>query len=93
MAENISVRIYGKTYQLRTDDGIEPEKLAALVDKKMSELARGNSTKTTQDLAVLTALNLAGELEREKESGTTERESVRKRMEDLIFKLSQELEG
>ena len=93
MAENISVRIYGKTYQLKTDDEVEPEKLAELVDKKMSELAEGKSTKTTQDLAVLTALNLAGELEREKKSGTIARESVRKRMEDLIFKLSQELQS
>ena len=95
MAENISVRIYGRIYQLKSGEsggGVNPEELASMVDGKMSELAKAKSTQSTQDLAILTALNLAGELEQEKEATKAQEEAIRRKMEDLILSLSQELE-
>ena len=92
MADNISVRIYGRIYQLKSGGGVNPEELALMVDGKMSELAKAKSTQSTQDLAILTALNLAGELEQEKEATKAQEQAISRKMEDLILSLSQELE-
>ena len=93
MPENKSVMIYGKTYQVKSESEVDPEGLASFVDSKMSELAKVNVTQSTQDLAVLTALNLAGELEQEKEAAKVERGAIQRKMEALVRMLSEELKS
>jgi cell division protein ZapA len=56
----VTVEIYGEYYGLKGD--VEPEqieKVAALVDERMKQIARGNSRLSTAKIAVLAALNLA----------------------------------
>ena len=54
------VTIYGHTYHLRgNEDGAYLVELAALVDRKMREVASATGTADTLKVAILSALNLA----------------------------------
>ena len=63
MSEKSEITVYGKIYKIKTDlDSVNPQDLADYVNDKMHELSGGNSKPSTVDLAILTALNIAGEL-------------------------------
>jgi cell division protein ZapA len=69
MTEKTQITVYGKTYNIKTDlSKVNPQDLADYVDEKMHELSRGKTKPSTIDLAILTALNIAGELFEVKES-------------------------
>jgi cell division protein ZapA len=64
MSQDIRLEIYGQTYSIRTD--LNPDyirQLARTVDARMQALAGRSGTVDTRRLAVLTALNLADELQ------------------------------
>lgn len=64
MSQDIRVEIGGHVYSIRTD--LNPDyirQLARTVDAKMQALARQTETVDTRRLAILTALNLADELQ------------------------------
>ena len=63
MTDKSQITVYGKTYNIKTDlSGVNPQDLADYVDEKMHELSSGKMKPSTIDLAILTALNIAGEL-------------------------------
>ena len=63
MTDKTQITIYGKTYNIKADlSKVNPQDLADYVDEKMRELSSGNMKPSTIDLAILTALNIAGEL-------------------------------
>ena len=63
MSEKNQITVYGKIYKIKTDlTSVNPQDLADYVNDKMHELSGGNSKPSTVDLAILTALNIAGEL-------------------------------
>lgn len=73
MTEKNQITVYGKTYNIKADlSGVKPQDLADYVDKKMHELSSGKSKPSTVDLAILTALNIAGELFEIKEAAKQE---------------------
>ena len=70
---SVAVRIRGQEFRILTDK--DPEALARvaqLVDQTMARIERHTGAVDTQDVAMLTALNLARELLelREREGGT-----------------------
>jgi len=63
MTDKTQITVYGKTYNIKTDlSGVNPQDLADYVDEKMHALSSGKMKPSTIDLAILTALNIAGEL-------------------------------
>ena len=69
MTDKNQITVYGKTYNIKADlSGINPQDLADYVDEKMHALSSGKAKPSTIDLAILTALNIAGELFEIKES-------------------------
>ncbi len=59
----VTVKIFSEEYTLKTDLPHEDvEIIAAIVDKKMQELAASKRSVTTSKVAVWAALDLAGEL-------------------------------
>ncbi len=63
MSEKNQITVYGKTYKIKTDlDSVNPQDLADYVNDKMHELSSGKTKPSKIDLAILTALNIAGEL-------------------------------
>src|SRR5262245_26645496 len=69
----VQVEIFGQVYKLKAeDDPSYVESLAAYVDRKMREVARGTKNVDSMRLAVLAALNIADEhhrLQRTAKSG------------------------
>jgi cell division protein ZapA len=67
----VPVEIHGQRYPIRS--GLEPEyvaRLAAYVDEKMRAAAESTPTGDSLRLAILTALNIADELFRARESNS-----------------------
>jgi len=63
MADKNQITVYGKTYNIKADlSGVDPQDLADYVNEKMHALSSGKMKPSTIDLAILTALNIAGEL-------------------------------
>jgi cell division protein ZapA len=82
MTDKSQITIYGKTYNIKTDlSKVNPQDLANYVDEKMHELSSGKTKPSMIDLAILTALNIAGELLEVKETAkqeVTQKESSQK---------------
>lgn len=58
----VTVEIFGEAYTLKGDvEEEEVRRIAALVDQRMRQLARGNARLSAAKIAVLAALNLAEE--------------------------------
>ena len=78
MSEKNQITVYGKIYKIKTDlDSVNPQDLADYVNAKMHELSSGKTKPSTIDLAILTALNIAGELFEVK--GATKQEMTQKK--------------
>src|SRR5262249_28156018 len=64
--QSVNVRIYNQTYAIRASDGnVERTlQLAAMVDERMREIAKGALTSDSLKLAILAALHIADELDK-----------------------------
>jgi len=81
----IRVTIYGTEYPVRGESDVEYiREVAGYVDRKMNEVDRNTSAKSTLKVAILAALNIADELFREK----AEKESLVRQFEEEISKLT-----
>lgn len=66
--EHVTVRIYGESYPLRTEESAARlEELARHVDLRMREVAASGKVVVTSKIAVLAALHIADELFRLRE--------------------------
>ena len=61
MSSEQDVRIYGQVYRVRGDDPARIARVAAYVDKMMTDLLGGSGQGLSTKGAVLTALNIAEE--------------------------------
>jgi cell division protein ZapA len=87
---SVKVEIYGSEYRIRGD--ADPEyiqEIAHYVDSKMSEVTKETSLGSALKVAILAALNIAGELFRERDDRNRLLAQVQERTEEL----SQSLEG
>ena len=80
-AGSVRVNIFNQTYSLRSasGDGEHVERVARLVDERMRTIASGLAVHDVAKVAVLTALNLADELEGLKSFYETELREVLER--------------
>ncbi len=96
MTEKSQITVYGKTYKVKTDLSlVDPQDLADYVNDKMHELSSGATKPATIDLAILTALNIAGELFELKEvvkSESAQKKSGQKEVDQRTRQLVQMVE-
>ena len=93
MTGKTAISVHGKTYYLKSDaTDLDPQQLADFVDNKMCELSKTKTTHSTTDLAILTALNIAGELMGFQGKYQAETEVLQQKMKSLVETLSNELE-
>lgn len=79
MKRLVAVTIAGQRYSIRSDaEESYVQALAGVVDDKIKQVQRGAKTAPPQAVAVLAALQLADELERER----TRRSDLRKRVRE-----------
>ncbi len=94
MSTSVPVKIYGRTYNLRSDSfAVPPSEVAAYVDGKMSELSGSRGKTSTMDLAVLAGLNIAHELLDMKKEGESAKGEVEQRIESLSAVIEKKLEN
>lgn len=89
----MKIKVYGKTYTVKTDPDVDLEEVADYVDSKMKELSEGGGRISTADLAILTALNLAQELMTHKKAYTGANTAAGERMGRIADKLEKKLES
>ncbi len=91
-AEYTKVTILGEEYRVAGDaSGADIPVLAAFVDDKMGEVKRRSNSLDIKRIAVLTALNLADELFRERARRASGDAEVRERIEEIGFALEDTL--
>jgi cell division protein ZapA len=97
-SQDVTVRIYGQEYTLRSDADPEAlQSLAAQVDERMREAAAGTGPISAERLAVLVALNLADDLAQQRLAGEVSLSAAavlpgaRERLERLITSLADEV--
>lgn len=83
--ESVHVNICGNEYSIKADVDIETTKrIADFVNQKMMDLKKNISIRDDAKIAVLSALNIAGELEEYKEKCM----EAQKQLSDLQEKIS-----
>lgn len=91
--ESVRVNICGDEYSIKTDIDIKTtKKIAEFVNEKMMELKRNSPIRDSLKIAVLSALNIAGELHEYREKC----EEAQKKLSDLQHKatdLNQKIES
>ncbi len=82
---NTDVKIMGRTFAVRSelDDSFVVES-ANLVNEKMNGLLEKSSPASTEKVAILTALNLAGEMLKIKREDSSRRTKLRAHMDRLL---------
>jgi cell division protein ZapA (FtsZ GTPase activity inhibitor) len=85
MKVHISIR--GRTYTLRTDEDEDLQSIARYVDRKMGEIASRGQRMDDYTVAMLTALNIASELERFRKQMDTELASLDRELASALVLL------
>jgi cell division protein ZapA len=79
------IQILGKTYAVRSDaDASFATETAKFVNSRMRELADKGGTLSSEKVAVLTAMNLAGELLQLRKKEESIRESMKQKARKLL---------
>jgi len=84
----VEIKVFGQTYTVKTDaeeDYIQ--EVAKYVNEKMEEVLKKTKSVSTLNVAILTALNIADDLLREKEKRTTLLREVETKSRDLVEKI------
>jgi cell division protein ZapA len=87
------VTIFGSEYKIRGADPDYIQVVAAYVDGKMRELEQRLPAGTQTKLAILTSLNIADELFREREERTRRDNELKDRTKELGRILGESLRG
>lgn len=92
--EKIPVQIFGQVYEIvgNPSESLYYHSLAQYVEEKMKEIQDTTNIVSSQKIAVLSALNIADELFREREKKSYSVQSVDKKHEELIHILDKILE-
>jgi cell division protein ZapA len=91
MKQSVTVQIAGVKYALKTDEDERWVKaVAALVDERFREIQKKARTPDTQAVAVLTALQIAEELFRERRDTSELRKRIREKSQSLLDVLTRE---
>jgi cell division protein ZapA len=84
----VEIKVFGQTYTVKTDaeeDYIQ--EVAKYVNEKMEEVLKKTKSVSTVNVAILTALNIADDLLREKEKRTALLREVESKSKDLVEKI------
>jgi cell division protein ZapA len=81
----VRVNIYGEEYTVRSEGDVKYiQDIAEFVDRKMRDIADKAANKSPARVAILAALNIAGELFQERQSEEGGLSDVEKRANDII---------
>jgi cell division protein ZapA len=91
MKRSVTVQIAGVRYALKTDeDDRWVKSVASFVEEKIRDVQKRSRTPDTQAAAVLTALQIAEELFRERQDASELRRKIREKSQSLLDSLTRE---
>ena len=88
----VEIKVFGQTYTVKTDaeeDYIQ--EVAKYVNEKMEEILKKTKSVSTLNVAILTALNIADDLLREKEKRAALLREVGTKSKDLVEKIDMKM--
>jgi cell division protein ZapA len=90
----VEIKVFGQTYTVKTDaeEGYIQE-VAKYVNEKMDEVLKKTKSVSTLNVAILTALNIADDLLREREKRIAFLQEVDAKSKDLGEKIDIEMGG
>lgn len=88
----VEIKVFGQTYTVKTDAEEEYiQEVARYVNEKMEEVLKKTKSVSTLNVAILTALNIADDLLREKEKRTALLREVGAKSKDLVEKIDMKI--
>ena len=90
----VEIKIMGQTYTVKTDTEEEYiQEVARYVHEKMDEVLKKTKSVSTLNVAILTALNIADDLLKEREKRRGLLQEVEKKSKDLAEKIDIKIGG
>jgi cell division protein ZapA len=90
----VEIKVFGQTFSVKTDaDEDHIQTVAQYVNEKMDEVLRKTRSVSTLNVAILTALNIADDLLKEKEQRKALLREVEVKSKDLVDKINVRMAG
>jgi cell division protein ZapA len=84
----VEIKVFGQTYTVKTDaEEDHIQEVARYVNEKMDEVLKKTRSVSTINVAILTALNIADDLLKEKERRIALLREIEKKSKDLAEKI------
>jgi len=91
---SVEIKVFGQTYTVKTDaEEDHIQEVARHVNEKMDEVLKKTRSVSTLNVAILTALNIADDLLKEKEKRITLIREIENKSKDLAEKIDLNLGG
>ena len=90
----VEIKVFGQVYTVKTDTDEEHiQTVARYVNEKMDEVLKKTKSVSTLNVAILTALNIADDLLKEKEKRIALLREVEAKSKDLVEKINIKIGG
>lgn len=90
----VEIKVFGQTYTVKTDaEEDHIQEVARYVNEKINEVLKKTRSVSTLNVAILTALNIADDLLKEKGKRMALLREIEKKSEDLAEKIDLRLSG
>lgn len=90
----VEIKVFGQTFSVKTDaEEDHLQAVAQYVNEKMEEVLKKTKSVSTLNVAILTALNIADDLLKEKEQRKTLVKEVEVKSKNLVDKINMRMVG
>jgi cell division protein ZapA len=90
----VEIKVFGQTYTVKTDEEeVYIQRVAQYVNEKMEEVLKKTRSVSTMNVAILTALNIADDLLRERDKREALVKEVEVKSRNLVEKIEMKMSG
>jgi cell division protein ZapA len=90
----VEIKVFGHVYTVKTDTDEEHiQRVARYVNEKMDEVVKNTKSVSSLNVAILTALNIADDLIKEKTKRLALLQEVEQKSKDLVEKINMNING
>jgi len=90
----VEIKVFGQVYTVKTDaDEDHLQRVAQYVNEKIDEVVKNTKSVSSLNVAILTALNIADDLIKERIKRLSLLQEVEKKSKDLVEKINVNING
>ena len=90
----VEIKVFGQVYTVKTDaDEDHLQRVAQYVNEKIDEVVKNTKSVSSLNVAILTALNIADDLIKERVKRLTLLQEVEEKSKDLVEKINVNING